>query len=313
MACCHCGDDVWGDPKNDLTLQEIETFLVDLGRVESVALGGGEPFLRSDLPEICRMFVRYNGVAAIGIPSNGFATATICQAVRDILVTCPELALNLMLSLDGFQKTHDSIRTQGSFAKVMETARQLKALETGFPRLSLSFNTTINNNNWQELPALARFVRDEFQSKLEFNIISGNPRDPAFGVPGRKELEQTLDGLLSSPDLSFPRRIYNKVYQDILLQTNFGSRQAIPCRAGSLVCLIDANGDIRACPTLPPLGNLKTDSFRNIWYDQATVRQFQAINKGACFCTNDCFIRLSLSHYWKLPFMMLRKLLASGV
>jgi MoaA/NifB/PqqE/SkfB family radical SAM enzyme len=308
MACLHCGDDVWGDPKDDLTLEEIERFSKDLGKVESVALGGGEPFLRKDLPEICALFVNNNKVATISIPSNGFSTDNICSSVLSILKAYPGLNLNIMLSLDGFQETHDLIRTQGSFAKVMKTAQQLKALISAFPNLAVSFNATINNNNWQELPSLAQFLRDKFSAKLQFNIISGNPRDPAFAVPARTNLEQTLDGLLNNSSPSFPRRLYNALYRDILLQTNFESRQTIPCRAGSLVCLIDANGDVRSCPMLTPLGNLRARSFSSIWHDQRAELQFQSIINGACLCNNDCFIRLSLSHYWRLPFLMLRRL-----
>jgi len=308
MACLHCADDVWGDPKNDLTLEEIEKFSLGLGTVESVALGGGEPFLRNDLSDICRLFVKNNRVTSIGIPSNGFAPGTICTAVQSILETCPELTLSIMLSLDGFQETHDAIRTAGSFTKVLETAQKLKALASDFPRLGITFNTTVNNNNWKELPALAQFVQSEFHSRLEFNIIAGNPRDPAFTVPARKDLEQTLDGLLDAPNASLKRRIYNRLYRDILLQTNCESRQAIPCRAGSLVCLIDANGDVRSCPMLPPLGNIRNSTFNDIWQNEAAIHQYNSIIAGNCSCNNDCFVRISLENYWKLPFLMLQNL-----
>src|SRR3546814_262929 len=69
MACRHCGDDVWGDPRNDLSLDEIAKFSAELGTIESLALGGGEPFLRKDLAEICRLFAVNNRVTAISIPS----------------------------------------------------------------------------------------------------------------------------------------------------------------------------------------------------------------------------------------------------
>ena len=307
MACRHCGDDVWGDPKNDLTIEEITKFSAELGTIESLALGGGEPFLRTGLVEICRLFVRNNHVASISIPSNGFAPEKICTAVRSVLTECPELNLNIMLSLDGFQKTHDAIRTQDSFDKVMETGHLLKSIAVEFPRLSLSFNATINNINWKELPALAQYVLDTFQARLEFNIIAGNPRDTALTTPGKRELEETIDELLlGKSNKTLLRRLYNNVYRNILLQTNFGNCQIIPCRAGSLVSLIDANGDVRACPMLPPLGNLRTNSFDEIWHGQHTVKLFRSIIHGDCACNNDCFIRLSLINYWKLPFLMLK-------
>lgn len=313
MACLHCGDDVWGDPKDDLTLEEIGNFTRTLGGIESVALGGGEPFLRRDLPEICRLFARNNKVSSIGIPSNGFATKSICTAVREILTTCPGLFLDITLSLDGVQQTHDAIRTPGSYHLALETARALKAMAAEFPRLALNFNATIHSKNWQELPSLADFVRGEFHARLECNVISGTPRDCAFTPPSRQQLGETLGRLLNSPGASTRRRMYNELYRDILVQTNSASGQVIPCRAGSLVGLIDANGALRACPRLPPFGNVRHASFSSIWQSDAAKRQFGAIIAGACSCNNDCFIRISLEHYWKLHWLLLLRAMGRGL
>jgi len=308
MACLHCADDVWGDPANDLSLEEIAGFSLGLGVVESLALGGGEPFLRDDLAEICWLFAKNNKVGSISIPSNGFAPERIHRSVQSILECCPGLALNIMLSLDGFEETHDAIRRPGSFVKVMETATKLKELSKQNPNLSVSFNSTINNRNCAELPSLARFVACEFQARLEFNIIAGNPRDAALTVPPVNELQQTVHELLNVSRRSPLRRLYNKVYQDVLLKANLESRQVVPCRAGSLVCLVDANGDVRSCPVLPPVGNLRSKKFHEIWHGTEARKQFDTISNGNCSCNNDCFIRLSLMNYWRLPFMMLHKI-----
>ena len=309
MACRHCGDDVWGDPGNDLSLEDIEQFSASLGPIENLALGGGEPFLRDDLAEMCRLFHLNNKVERISIPSNGFAPERICSTVQTLLTACPGLHLNVMLSLDGFEQTHDTIRRDGAYARVMETARRLTALRADIPRLSLSFNATIAEINHREIPELARFVAREFQARLEFNIISGTPRDPAMKRPRREELKAVLATLLDSSGRSFLRRLYDRVYQDVLLAADDETSQIVPCRAGSLVCVIDANGDVRACPLLPPLGNLREQSFHNIWRSPRAMETFGSIINGTCACNNDCFIRLSLMNYWKLPFMMVRKLL----
>jgi Fe-coproporphyrin III synthase len=312
MACRHCGDDVWGAPRHDLPLEEIARLSESLGAVESLALGGGEPFLRPDLVEICRIFSGKNRVRSISIPSNGFAPTEICGKVTAILAACPDTALNVTLSLDGFEKTHDAIRTAGSFAKVLLTARALQSLIPASPQLSLSFNCTINNNNWSELPALAQFVCDEFGTRLQFNVLAGTPRDSGFTVPGGEDLEATLRALQRVGRPSRLRRVYDDLYREVLLQANFHSRNVVPCRAGSLVSLIDANGDVRSCPMLPPLGNLTSASFQEIWQGPQAWQQFRSISLGACACNNDCFIRLSLMNNWKLPFLMLRQLAQRG-
>ncbi len=82
MRCRHCGDDVWGNPADDLPFAVIEQVSADLGPLDDLALGGGEPFLRSDFTEICALFVRNNRVRNLVVPTNGFATDRIVLRSR---------------------------------------------------------------------------------------------------------------------------------------------------------------------------------------------------------------------------------------
>jgi MoaA/NifB/PqqE/SkfB family radical SAM enzyme len=308
MSCRHCSDDVWGDPKEDLSFLELETFSNNLGHVEEFGLGGGEPFLRNDLADICELFVRKNRVRSLGIVTNSSATDTISTEVRRILEKCPEVTLNIMLSLDGFALTHDAIRKPGAFDRTMEMARRLTAMKKEFPLLSFNFNATIHSANWRELPALARLLRKDFNADLEFNVLSGNPRDSSLGVPSMADLEMTINGIYAARDTSSSLIADGRqVFQDVRLRTIRENRQLIPCRAGSLLGLVYANGDVRACPQLPSLGNLRDNSFQSIWHSDKAQRLFHSIRRGSCACNGDCFLWTSLSTHWKFPFLMLQQ------
>jgi len=312
MECRHCGDDVWGDPENDLSFDDIVKISANMGRIECLAIGGGEPFLRKDIVDICQVFAKKNHVTSISIPSNGLLTDVILDNVSSILNFCPDVKLYIALSLDGFEETHDSIRTQGSFARVIETGRQIHALRRKSPNLFLSFCATINNINYNELKPLSKYVRHEFNSNLDFNILTGVARDQKLKVPETSQLSKTIDDLLEHDRASAVGRLYSKLYRDVLIESNSTEKQVIPCRAGSLACLIDANGDLRMCPNLPVLGNLKNKSFQEIWESEQAERQFKSIIQGKCSCNNDCFIGLSLANYWGTPFMMLKNLIRVG-
>ncbi|MCU0612107.1 MAG: radical SAM protein, partial [Candidatus Eisenbacteria bacterium] len=52
----------------------------DLPRLMWLDIGGGEPFLRADLPEICGLFA----ASVLAIPTNGQDTGTIVPMVKEI-------------------------------------------------------------------------------------------------------------------------------------------------------------------------------------------------------------------------------------
>jgi len=58
LTCEHCF--YWRslNKKDDLTVEEIFALARELGRIENLNLGGGEPFLRNEFAAICRFFIR---------------------------------------------------------------------------------------------------------------------------------------------------------------------------------------------------------------------------------------------------------------
>ena len=74
MKCEHCF--YWRslNQKNDLSYEELVALSESLGPIENLNLSGGEPFLRPEFGEICRQFIRHNGVRQIYVPTNGSFT-----------------------------------------------------------------------------------------------------------------------------------------------------------------------------------------------------------------------------------------------
>src|SRR5271169_3287696 len=62
QKCEHCF--YWRslNSKDDLTFEEIVRLSRSLGRIENLNLSGGEPFLRPEFSDVCKQFIRHNGV-----------------------------------------------------------------------------------------------------------------------------------------------------------------------------------------------------------------------------------------------------------
>jgi len=66
--------------------------------------------------------------------------------------------------------------------------------------------------------------------------------------------------------------------------------QVIPCRAGVLTAVVNANGDVSVCELHEPLGNLRQQSFWEIWNSDQAVRRRAAITAKECHCTTEVFL-----------------------
>ena len=150
-------------------------------------------------------------------------------------------------------------------------------------------------------------MQEEFRTFLDYNVLTGNPRDADLGLPPRKDLEATIEAIYAARADSPLLASLFRVYRQVVLKTDAEHRQVVPCRAGSLIAIIEANGNVRSCTLLPVLGNLRDGCFRDIWQSDTAKRQHQSIVPGECACNDSCYVISSLNHSWKMPFLFLRQ------
>src|SRR5271157_4932704 len=104
QKCEHCF--YWRNlnRRDDLSREELFALSRSLGRIETLNLSGGEPFLRPEFAEICRQFIQHNRVRQIYVPTNGYFTE---RTVKQITGTLEEKDLDLFvaeISLDGMEE-----------------------------------------------------------------------------------------------------------------------------------------------------------------------------------------------------------------
>jgi MoaA/NifB/PqqE/SkfB family radical SAM enzyme len=118
LTCEQCNIIYANSDVRECTLEEIERIAENLGKigVAIVLLTGGEPFVRKDLPEIVRAFVR-NGIH-VRMQTNGLAT-------EDMLAKCVEAGgCDISISLDSLRPDlQDRINGgfPGSWHRAMDT------------------------------------------------------------------------------------------------------------------------------------------------------------------------------------------------
>jgi MoaA/NifB/PqqE/SkfB family radical SAM enzyme len=296
QRCEHCF--YWRNlnRRDDLTRDELVALSRSLGRIDNLNLSGGEPFLRPEFADICRQFIRANGVREIYVPTNGTFTERMVKQIAD---TLQEDALRLFVvefSLDGLAEFHDKFRGQrGAFARAMQSYEALAQLQARDPRLRLHAISTATNVNVEEIRRLTTYLFERCPRIDHHNlaIIRGDRKNPALQCPERRQYQELYDYMRR---LWLPREtgrhggIVEPMLQWAKLRTLQEERQVIPCSAGRLSAVVYANGDVSVCELHAPLGNLRERSFAEIWASPEARRLRTSIARKECHCTTEVFL-----------------------
>ncbi|NQU94917.1 MAG: radical SAM protein [Candidatus Omnitrophica bacterium] len=281
--------------ENELTVDEIRKIRKHLDDIIWLQIGGGEPFLRKDLPGICDAFGKVNTTA---IPTNCLDPEGIEKALKEILKN-NRSSLLLSLSLDGLRDTHDAIRgVGGNFDKVTETYQRVSRLREKHPNFKISFNTVIMKENESEITKIIDYVKRSFRADMHsFEFLRGQPRSLSVSLPDIarcRELFPVIKGCISSYGYGggWKGKILQKtkLYEhDLILETLERNKKKIDCFAGRLSAVINPYGDVYACELInEKIGNLRDFGydFNKLWTSKKADQIRQKIK--SCFCTHSC-------------------------
>ena len=316
MKCEHCF--YWKElnQKTDLKFEELVALSNELGHVEQLNLSGGEPFLRKEYAAVCRQFIRRNGVKEIYCPTNAYFTARTVNALREVLKEESLRVIGIEISLDGMPEFHDEFRkSRYSFHKAMETYDALAELQKEDPRLQIFAISTATADNMDQIRQLTTYLFDRCSqmSQHHLAIIRGDRKNPSLSGPALEEYKELYN---------YVRQLWiNRVEQrrgsivDPMLQwakceSAKLQEQVIPCRAGVLSAVIHANGDVGVCEQRPPIGNLRKNSFMEIWHAHHTQQIRKSIKAKECYCTNEIFMWTSIVFQ---PVQLIKSMLGAKV
>ncbi len=323
--CGHCF--YWKDLNThtaELTIEEIETLVTSLDKPVSLALTGGEPFIRKDLPEIARLFNRINGCRVIGISTNATLADRIMSGCKEILETCDLDRFGVQISLDGLRETHDRIRKiPRAFERTLGVMEELIPLKERFPSFRPTINCCIQRDNIDEIEGFVRAMR-RFDIPIRFAIIRGNafgtyglapevqagvgPKDVETAALSADELEQAfrlIAELDRGPVGGFWTDMEKLKIEASLRMIKTGQRQ-VDCYNGRMEAIIYPQGNLAMCELTRPIGNLRDFDMdmARIWKSEAAEHMRGPISR--CHCIHGCSLVTSIGLQ---PEMLLKKIL----
>lgn len=310
--CSHCFNWENLNQKNDLTFDEIRKFSNQVGHLDSLLLSGGEPFLRTDLSQICRLFFKNNKTETISIPTNGLCPEVIREKTKAILLVADGRKVFVNISLDGTKEIHDKIRqVPGAFEKAIETYHYLAELKKSNLNLNVGIIATVSNENYENLFQLIDELKISASGldRLNLSFLRGLPKDRTYTLPPMNNLIRVNERInkLFTNERSLIDRTLDETIFKLKLKTLRKKRQVLTCQAGKLMGVVDANGDVRLCELLEPIGNLREASFEEIWQSKEAEAGRKKIGTHQCWCTHECFfLPTILANAAYYPILLLR-------
>lgn len=284
--CRHCDIYKPEHTTDELSTEQWQATLAQLrgwlGRGAPLTFTGGEILLRRDCFELLEEAGRLG--FGLHLLSNGWLLNP--ERARRMLALDPR---TIQVSLDGEQpETHDYLRGLARFGERARAALEhlVAAKQDLGVQSQIILGCVIFKQNLDEVEGIVRWARDHAIDTVKLQPIEQTymePHDPHWfersplWITDTAAAERTIDRLLRMKREGYP--IHNteeslefmKGYfadplglgqKVVSHDQNFESRS---CRSAVGDFDINANGDVRLCYRMEPIGNVAVDDPRTIW------------------------------------------------
>lgn len=203
LRCQIC--DIWktAGSEKDIDIAHIKKMLLQAKElnVKEIALSGGEPLTRKDIFDIFD-YTRELEITNLGVLTNGILVKTYIDRLRPYLI---DKTISLVISLDSLKpQLHNRIRNYGlAWQETVEALKMLSDMKKDYPQINFNVISIVLNQNLEELPDLADFVKSlganslQFQAFLPNNLEMAERKGSIFWISEDKLplLDETLDKL----------------------------------------------------------------------------------------------------------------------
>lgn len=292
-------------PKDELTLDEIETFFRRSNKFNWIDFTGGEVWLRKDFVDIVKASIREcKNLVMIHFPTNGYLTDRIVSGVEEILKARPPKFV-ITVSTDGDEAVNDYVRgKEGGWRKQIETYKQLHAMKGVEVVLGMTLSS-LNANEYDKAFAAAK-AECPWLKPTDFHLNIAHESAHYYGNEGEdmliKDKEQIVEEIRRyKKSRGFPFTPINFIERRYLdhaenyLQTG---ETPMRCHALHSSCFVDSWGGVYPCGMFDAkVANLREHDFDldHIWNLQKTEQLQKEIWDYQCpQCWTPCEANQSL-------------------
>lgn len=273
LRCVHCLSDAGLTLDNELNARECRELVDQFTAIKvfQVNIGGGEPFIRNDFPDLLA-YCHEKGLVTC-VSTNGML---IDDGLAGRLSKMD--MLYLQVSLDGATaEVNDRIRGEGTFEKALRGIECLARHKVPF-----SINTVLTRLNFPQLESL-RAMAGEFGAELRVSRFRpsgrGKGSKDALG-PSTNQLEAFAEWLEAHDMVRTGDSFF------CLTSENRRRKGLDMCGAAKMTCCVSPNGEVYPCAFLQEpafqSGNLRHMALKEIWDHSQVFVQLRNLDVAAC-------------------------------
>ncbi len=300
LDCRHCYQSADKPTPDELTTEEAKRAVDEMAKagVGYIAFSGGEPLFRKDFFEIAE-YVREQEMG-LAVATNG-TTLSKKNVSRLEDLDC----LYFQISLDGKEETHNKMRGPNAYERTIEGIKN--AVESN---ITVGIAMTVISENFDEVDDVINLTEEiGADIFMHYNFIpTGRGEDIAeldITPEQREELLMKLASESRKRDINMLSTApqYGRVaarggtlsltHFDVASQKGMGEEIEFladfvgGCGCGRLYWALQPNGDLTPCVFFPKtIGNIKKDSFLDIWQNSPTMESARNREKFIGNCRN---------------------------
>ena len=296
MKCRHCFVlDALNHRLPHLSVEEIGLMAQHIPAMQRVHLGGGEPFTRSDLPELAVKVSNEWNAGVVCVPTNGWFTDRIIQGIEHFgQYGRGNLRLHFSINSPEADDMDQFTRLKGSFLHWRRSIDEALSLSKKYPHITIVALATYNEFNQNRFIELIDFLHQEVGiDDFSFQLVRTH---------GNYAPKLDIDGFRKATEYYFSR--YNRQNRllaafrqetrnrsaDYFQEPHFEHR----CTSGKTRVVMSPTGDIYPCeklgyPNLARMADVHMGNVREFDYNiVALLASDRAKQVYEHLCANNC-------------------------
>lgn len=276
LHCRHCIFSSGVKSPNELSDSEVIDLITKLTKLGVICLdfSGGETLLRPSVFKFIN-FAYNSGIKFVSLATNG--TLISQKTIEDIeKLKNKGRQLNLRISLDGDEESHDWLRGDGTFKKII---RGLEILRRNNIR-PREINFVLHKNNVNKIEKLVKIIEPYKPHSLIIMPL-------VLGGRAKNYMNKFQIDSLTWRNICLKRDALQKKYPKIeitidgptraILEKNLNLSIPKPCMCGMQYIGFSSEGDILVCPiSLLSVGNIRKDKdIEKIWSKSPMLKKIR--------------------------------------